>query len=154
MVKCVRHQGGAGRPWKKSSVEALPLPSSCREAFLSTVPCIVPCDVQVAAELRARVVEATRGLTCSVGVAPNMMLAKIASDRNKPNGQCVVGPTREEVLQFISDLPIRKVGLSSCAPHDDVCVSCVAWGGLSGWLWRAQGRHRRAPRAASLPSRC
>jgi nucleotidyltransferase/DNA polymerase involved in DNA repair len=66
-------------------------------------------DVQVAAELRSKVIEATRGLTCSVGVAPNMMLAKIASDKNKPNGQCVVGATRDEVMAFIADLPIRKV---------------------------------------------
>lgn len=36
VVKCVWHQQGAGRPWR-SSVEALSLPSSCREAFLSTV---------------------------------------------------------------------------------------------------------------------
>jgi nucleotidyltransferase/DNA polymerase involved in DNA repair len=87
--------------------------------------------VQVAAELRARVVEATRGLTCSVGVAPNMMLAKIASDRNKPDGQCVVGATREEVLQFIADLPIRKVRLL-CHPvgrHHVLCACSGACGG-------------------------
>lgn len=72
--------------------------------------CSVCLCAQVAADLRGKVVEATRGLTCSVGVAPNMMLAKIASDKNKPNGQCVVGATREEVLEFIADLPIRKVG--------------------------------------------
>lgn len=64
---------------------------------------------QVAAELRSKVVEATQGLTCSVGVAPNMMLAKIASDKNKPNGQCMVGTTRDQVLDFIADLPVRKV---------------------------------------------
>jgi len=62
--------------------------------------------------VRARVFEATRGLTCSVGVAPNMMLAKIAADRNKPNGQYVVEATRDAVMEFIADLPIRKVSLS------------------------------------------
>lgn len=65
--------------------------------------------------MRARVFEATRGLTCSVGVAPNMMLAKIAADKNKPNGQYVVGATRDEVMDFIADLPIRKVSVSGRA---------------------------------------
>eukprot|EP00775_Hariotina_reticulata_P011310 gene11310-11460_t len=63
---------------------------------------------QVAAELRAKVTAAT-GLTCSVGIGPNTMLAKIASDRHKPNGQFVVESTREAVVEFLRDLPIRKV---------------------------------------------
>lgn len=80
--------------------------------------CVSLCPLlQVAAELRAKVAEATGGLTCSVGIAPNMMLAKIASDKNKPNGQCAVGATRVEVMAFISDLPIRKVGLCLCTQH-------------------------------------
>lgn len=81
---------------------------TCQGTALS---CFIPFPcTQVAAELRSKVVEATRGLTCSVGIAPNMMLAKVASDKNKPNGQCVVGASRDEVLAFIADLPIRKVG--------------------------------------------
>ena len=59
--------------------------------------------------MRHRVFQATDGLTCSAGLAPNFMLAKIASDRNKPNGQCVVGPAEEEVLAFLHPLPTRKV---------------------------------------------
>lgn len=51
----------------------------------------------------------TTGLTASAGIAPNKMLAKVASDMNKPNGQCFVMPTREGVLKFVQDLPIRKV---------------------------------------------
>lgn len=38
------------------------------------------------------------------------MLAKMCSDRNKPNGQCRISPERQAVLDFIKDLPIRKVG--------------------------------------------
>ena len=37
------------------------------------------------------------------------MLAKIASDFNKPNGQKVVLPTRDAVLDFMRTLPTRKV---------------------------------------------
>ena len=39
------------------------------------------------AEIRSRVSEVTRGLTCSAGIAPNFLLAKMAADRHKPNGQ-------------------------------------------------------------------
>jgi hypothetical protein len=61
-----------------------------------------------------------------VGVAPNKTLAKIASDRNKPNGQCVVAATRDEVMDFIQELPIRKV-----------CGWVVGWlGGEGGWARR------------------
>jgi len=48
-------------------------------------------------------------LTASAGIAPNMMLAKIGSDMNKPNGQTFIPSTRNDVLNFISDLPLRKV---------------------------------------------
>ncbi|NXW54362.1 POLK polymerase, partial [Eurystomus gularis] len=43
------------------------------------------------------------------GIAPNTMLAKMCSDRNKPNGQCSIPPERQAVLDFLKDLPIRKV---------------------------------------------
>lgn len=33
----------------------------------------------------------------------------MCSDRNKPNGQCRIAPERQAVLDFIKDLPIRKV---------------------------------------------
>uniref|UniRef100_A0A8C5QF49 DNA polymerase kappa n=1 Tax=Leptobrachium leishanense TaxID=445787 RepID=A0A8C5QF49_9ANUR len=43
------------------------------------------------------------------GIAPNMMLAKVCSDRNKPNGQFTISHDRQAVMDFIKDLPIRKV---------------------------------------------
>ncbi|VDL94802.1 unnamed protein product [Schistocephalus solidus] len=59
-------------------------------------------------EMRFRVFCATQ-LTCSAGIAPNSLLAKIASDWNKPNGQHLVEPTVAAVDSFILGLPIRKV---------------------------------------------
>jgi len=67
----------------------------------------------VVEEIRRRIEECT-ALTASAGIAPNKMLAKIASDRNKPNGQYFLPPVRDEVLAFITELPIRKVGLCVC----------------------------------------
>ena len=65
---------------------------------------------EVAAALRTDVEKTSNGLTCSVGVAPTRFIAKIASDFNKPNGQYIVPPTREAVLEFLRELPCRKVG--------------------------------------------
>eukprot|EP00897_Mesotaenium_endlicherianum_P007474 jgi/Mesen1/6755/ME000344S06036 len=72
----------------------------CRERGIS--------GSEVAAEIRRKVLERT-GLTCSAGVAPNRLLAKVASDINKPNGQFVLPSDRTAVMKFITTLPIRKV---------------------------------------------
>ena len=37
------------------------------------------------------------------------MLAKICSDKNKPNGQYRILPNRDAVMEFVQELPIRKV---------------------------------------------
>ena len=62
---------------------------------------------QIETQIRRRVQEKTGGLTCSAGVAPNISLAKIASDKNKPNGQLLVDPSR--IIEFVHPLPIRKI---------------------------------------------
>lgn len=64
---------------------------------------------KIVQEMREKVKQATGGLTCSAGLASNFMLAKIASDANKPNGQLVVGPSHKEILSFVHKLPTRKI---------------------------------------------
>lgn len=59
-------------------------------------------------EIRFRIEQKTT-LTASAGIAPNTMLAKVCSDKNKPNGQYQILPSRSAVMDFIKDLPIRKV---------------------------------------------
>ena len=44
-----------------------------------------------------------------LGIAANTMIAKVCSDKNKPNGQFVVAQSAEAILSFMHDLPIRKV---------------------------------------------
>lgn len=63
---------------------------------------------EIVREMRFRVEQAT-GLTCSAGIAPNSMIAKICSDMNKPNGQFRVMNDKQAVLEFMRNLPIRKV---------------------------------------------
>ena len=45
-----------------------------------------------------------------LGIAPNCFLAKVCSDLNKPNGQHELKPDPDEIMKFVSDLHIRKVG--------------------------------------------
>merc|ERR1711988_1885739 len=59
--------------------------------------------------MRRRVKERTGGLTCSAGIAPNPMLAKVCSDDNKPDGQSRIAPSREAVMAYLQDLPVRKI---------------------------------------------
>ena len=47
------------------------------------------------------------GLTCSIGIAPNKLLAKIASDMQKPNGLTVF--TGDDIESRLWPLPIRKL---------------------------------------------
>ena len=80
-------------------------PLSLDEAYLDVSHHERPAT-EVAAEIRARVFEVTR-LTASAGIAPNKMLAKIASDLRKPDGQYTIKPAA--VAAFMVDLPARKI---------------------------------------------
>lgn len=60
---------------------------------------------KMAEEIRAKILSRT-GLTASAGISTNKLVAKIASDYNKPNGQKTVPP--EEVISFLEALDVRK----------------------------------------------
>lgn len=60
----------------------------------------------VASEIR-RMIEEETGLTASAGISYNKLLAKLASDQNKPNGQCVVKP--EGGAAFIAAMPVARI---------------------------------------------
>ncbi len=62
---------------------------------------------RVLARLIQKAIFDDTGLTCSVGVAPNKLLAKMASEFNKPNGISIVQP--EDLETLIWPLPCRKV---------------------------------------------
>jgi DNA polymerase-4 len=61
---------------------------------------------EVAAEIKRRVREET-GLTCSIGIAPNKLLAKIASDLQKPDGLTII--SEGDVERKIWPLAVRKL---------------------------------------------
>lgn len=63
---------------------------------------------KVAEEMRTWINEVTK-LTCSAGVGPNKMLAKIGSDMNKPNGTFIVEFTEEKITDLMKDMSIWKI---------------------------------------------
>ena len=60
----------------------------------------------VAQEIRNNVRRAT-GLSCSVGVTPNKLLSKIASELDKPDGLTVI--TEADIASHIWPLPVRRI---------------------------------------------
>jgi DNA polymerase-4 len=56
--------------------------------------------------IRGSIFQKTK-LTSSAGIGPNKLVAKIASEINKPNGQLEVTP--EELSSFMANLPVRKI---------------------------------------------
>lgn len=61
---------------------------------------------QIARKIKQSVLEQEQ-ITCTIGIAPNKLLAKIASDRNKPNGLTIVKP--EDVAAFLAQLEVNKI---------------------------------------------
>ncbi len=83
-------------------------PASLDEAYLDVSDHLEPYGsaTAVARAIRLRVQE-ERNLTVSVGVGPNRLIAKIASDFDKPDGLTVVKPRR--VQAFLDPLPVRRL---------------------------------------------
>jgi len=61
---------------------------------------------RIAMDIRKQV-KTQLGLCVSAGVAPNKLLAKIASDWHKPDGLFVIRP--EQVLDFVGALPVSRL---------------------------------------------
>ncbi len=62
--------------------------------------------VPIGRELKKSIFE-ERGLTASIGIAANKLLAKLASDFQKPNGLTLI-PERDKV-EFLRPLPVRSI---------------------------------------------
>ncbi|KAJ5096436.1 hypothetical protein NUU61_005792 [Penicillium alfredii] len=58
--------------------------------------------------MREQILENTK-VSVSAGIAANAKLAKIASNKNKPNGQFRVPSERDTIMMFMRELPVRNV---------------------------------------------
>ncbi|MDY0188909.1 MAG: DNA polymerase IV [Syntrophus sp. (in: bacteria)] len=63
-------------------------------------------DEEIARKIKAGIFEQT-GLTCSIGIAPNKLLAKIASDMEKPDGLTIF--REEDIERRLWPMAIRKL---------------------------------------------
>lgn len=82
---------------------------SLDEAYLDVTDCELfnNSATLIAQDIRKKIFDKTNGLTASAGIAPNKLLAKMASDLNKPNGQFTIAP--HEVEDFIRKIPVEKI---------------------------------------------
>ena len=62
--------------------------------------------IQLAAQIKKEIHDQV-GITCSVGIAPNKLVAKIASDHSKPDGLTSVPP--DSISDFLVPLEVRKI---------------------------------------------
>ncbi len=76
--------------------------------------------VLLAQRIKAAVEQAT-GLSCSIGISPNKLLSKIASDLDKPNGLTIIGPG--DLQRRIWPLPVAKV--NGIGPKANVKLAAI-----------------------------
>jgi len=83
-------------------------PFSIDEAFLDVSGCerLHGDAYHIACKIKTEVREEF-GLSCSVGIAPNKLLAKMASDMNKPDGLTVI--RSEDIDSVVWPLPVREL---------------------------------------------
>ena len=83
-------------------------PVSIDEAFLdlSGLEKLMGSPNDIGREIKQRVREAT-GLNVSVGIGPNRLIAKLASEHRKPDGLMVVQP--KDVLDFLAPMPVANL---------------------------------------------
>jgi DNA polymerase-4 len=123
---------------------------SLDEAFLDVTSSqqLLGSAESIGSEIRRRIRTRT-GLTASVGIAPNKLLAKIASDLNKPDGMCRIGA--DNVRDILDGLPIEKlfgVGPKTLPAVHAAGIRSFGDLRLAGdeALWRAFGKHGKSMR--------
>jgi DNA polymerase-4 len=132
---------------------------SLDEAFLDVTASLrlMGDGIAIATEVRRRIRETT-GLTASVGLGPNKLLAKIASDLNKPDGLCRIGS--DNVHAILDRLPVQKLfGVGQKSLPGVQAAGIQTCGDLrratDATLWRVFGKHGKAmrDRAAGVDDR-
>jgi DNA polymerase-4 len=81
---------------------------SIDEAFLDVTGCeaLFGDPLRIAVLIKEQVWK-EMGLTCSIGIAPNKLLAKLGSDLQKPDGLVMISPG--DVAEVLEDLPVQQL---------------------------------------------
>jgi len=120
---------------------------SLDEAFLDVTASqrLLGAPQKIAVDIRARIADQT-ALTASVGIAPNKLLAKIASDLNKPDGMCRIDA--DNLREVLDPLPIQKLfGVGAKTLPAVNAAGLYTFGDVrnadDAVLWRVFGKHGR-----------
>jgi DNA polymerase-4 len=113
--------------------------ASIDEAYLDITQSLLlfKSPLHIAQSIKNRIQE-KEGLTCSIGIAPNKLLAKLASRLKKPDGLTLI--QKEEVETVLKDLPVsslfgigpkleeelKSMGVSTCGQLGRFPVSLLA----------------------------
>ncbi|TDJ44057.1 MAG: DNA polymerase IV [Gammaproteobacteria bacterium] len=102
--------------------------ASIDEAYLdiSGLDKLVGPPHKIGTEIRQRILSAT-GLTASVGIGPNRLIAKLGSESCKPDGLAVV--STDQVLDFLAPMPVsnlRGLGRQTQKIFDRLGIETVA----------------------------
>ncbi|HWJ70247.1 MAG TPA: DNA polymerase IV [Sphingobium sp.] len=93
----------------------------------------------IAQEIRRLIREET-SLTASAGVSSNKLIAKLASDQNKPDGLCVVKP--EEAAAFMAAMPVARIhGVGPVTARRMAALDIRTGADLRSWTLPALQRH-------------
>ncbi len=103
------------------------------EAFLD-ISAVDRTPEEIARDIKKRVWEKT-GLACSIGIAPNKLLAKIASDMQKPDGLTIIG--EDDIEKKIWPLPVRK--LWGVGPKTEAHLNAMGIKTIGGLASRSLG---------------
>lgn len=83
-------------------------PLSLDEAFLDVTGAqkLLGSGREIGVAIRKKIYE-QEGITCSVGIAPNKFIAKLASSRCKPNG--ILEIREDRIIDFLHPLPVSEI---------------------------------------------
>jgi len=87
----------------------------------------VPGDVRtIAQNIKDAVTAATEGLTCSIGIAQSKLLAKIASDLQKPNGLTIVpAATIPEIIWPLAVSKVNGIGPKATVKLNSLGIATI-----------------------------
>lgn len=95
------------------------------EAYLDVTSYGFEGAINIAHLIKEEIFE-TEGITCSIGIAPSKIIAKMASDFKKPDGLTVV--REEDVKKFLFPLPVEKllgIGRKTKAKMEDMDIKTI-----------------------------
>lgn len=84
--------------------------ASIDEAYIEVTEGVLryPSPIHMAEEIQSAIKYDTL-LPCSIGIAPNISVAKVATGTRKPQGITMVGPSQEDIKSFLAPMKVQAL---------------------------------------------